>query len=131
AEALVRMVIDLAKVLDLRTVAEGIEDEAQAEQLSTLLCDEGQGYFFARPQPAAEIRALFAPRTTSPVTNGSVPQLDATVVEGARAVCALSAYCGAVHAERDVPVNARRRWLQVWSSLEPSWTPWAVVVRDR
>ena len=77
AEALVRMVIDLAKVLDLRTVAEGIEDEAQAEQLSTLLCDEGQGYFFARPQPAAEIRALFAPPTTSPVTNGSVPQLDA------------------------------------------------------
>ena len=62
AEALVRMVIDLAKVLDLRTVAEGIEDGAQAEQLSTLLCDEGQGYFFARPQPAAEIKALFTPQ---------------------------------------------------------------------
>ena len=130
AEALVRMVIDLAKVLDLRTVAEGIEDEAQAEQLSTLLCDEGQGYFFARPQPAAEIRALFAPRTASPV-NGSVQQVDATVVEGDRALSDLSADIGALHAELEVPVNARLRWLQVWSSLESSWTPWAVLVRDR
>ena len=131
AEALVRMVIDLAKVLDLRTVAEGIEDEAQAEQLSTLLCDEGQGYFFARPQPAAEIRALFAPPTTTPVTDGSLPQLDVTVVDGDRAVSDLSADIGALHAELEVPVNARLRWLQVWSSLESSWTPWAVVVRER
>ncbi len=71
AEALVRMVIDLAKVLDLRTVAEGIEDEAQAEQLSTLLCDEGQGYFFARPQPASQIKALFNPQRKSPLADGS------------------------------------------------------------
>ena len=129
AEALVRMVIDLAKVLDLRTVAEGIEDEGQAEQLSTLLCDEGQGYFFARPQPAAEIRALFAP--PSPAKDGAAPQLDVAVVEGDRALSDLSADIGALHAELDVPVNARLRWLQVWSSLESSWTPWAVLVRDR
>ena len=129
AEALVRMVIDLAKVLDLRTVAEGIEDEGQAEQLSTLLCDEGQGYFFARPQPAAEIRALFAP--PSPTKDGAAPQLDVAVVEGDRALSDLSADIGALHAELDVPVNARLRWLQVWSSLESSWTPWAVLVRDR
>ncbi len=80
AEALVRMVIDLAKVLDLRTVAEGIEDEAQAEQLSTLLCDEGQGYFFARPQPAADIKALFTPQPKSPSADSSVPQLDNAVI---------------------------------------------------
>ena len=131
AEALVRMVIDLAKVLDLRTVAEGIEDEAQAEQLSTLLCDEGQGYFFARPQPAAEIRALFTPHTSSLAADGLVPQLEVAVVEGDRALSDLGADIGALHAELDVPVNARLRWLQVWSSLEPSWTPWGVLVRER
>jgi diguanylate cyclase (GGDEF)-like protein len=131
AEALVRMVIDLAKVLDLRTVAEGIEDEAQAEQLSTLHCDEGQGYFFARPQPAAEIKALFAPEDNHPSADGSLPQLDVTVIQGDRVLADLGADLGALHAELGVPVNARLRWLQVWSSLETSWKPWAVVVRER
>ncbi|HEY0517992.1 MAG TPA: GNAT family N-acetyltransferase [Ilumatobacteraceae bacterium] len=131
AEALVRMVIDLAKVLDLRTVAEGIEDEGQAEQLSTLLCDEGQGYFFARPQPAAEIKALFSPRAKGLTSDGALPHLDAEIVEGERAVADLAADVGALHADLGVPVNARLRWLQVWSSLETTWTPWAVIVRDR
>ncbi len=139
AEALVRMVIDLAKVLDLRTVAEGIEDGAQAEQLSMLLCDEGQGYFFARPQPAAEIKALFTSQRQGhdesnnalPPANRSVLELDVDVVEGVRALADLSADIGALHSELGVPVNARLRWLQVWSSLESGWTPWAVLVRAR
>ena len=129
AEALVRMVIDLAKVLDLRTVAEGIEDEAQAEQLSTLLCDEGQGYFFARPQPAAQIKALFNPQTTTSFAQAAPRQFDVDVVEGD--LTDLSADLGALHAELDVRVNARLRWLQAWSSQETSWTPWAVTVRER
>ena len=120
AEALVRMVIDLAKVLDLRTVAEGIEDEAQAGQLSTLLCDEGQGYFFARPQPAAQIRALFAPQANVVSADGALPPLDVAVVEGDRVLEDLAADVGALHAELGVPVNARLRWLQVWASLETS-----------
>ena len=132
AEALVRMVIDLAKVLDLRTVAEGIEDEAQAEQRVTLLCDEGQGYFFARPQPAAAIRALFTPQTTASLSaDGSVRELDVAVIDGERVLADLAADLGALHAELDVPVNARLRWLQAWASLETSWTPWAVLVRER
>ena len=131
AEALVRMVIDLAKVLDLRTVAEGVEDEAQAEQLSTLLCDEGQGYFFARPQPAAQIKALFSPRKTAPASDGALPQVDVTVIDDASALNDLAADIGALHTELDVAVNGRLRWLQVWSSIETSWTPWAVVIRER
>ncbi|MEY2580424.1 MAG: hypothetical protein QOE09_273 [Ilumatobacteraceae bacterium] len=141
AEALVRMVIDLAKVLDLRTVAEGIEDGAQAHQLSTLLCDEGQGYFFARPQPAAEIKALFTPpgkhqeeeanRPHPHAVRSAVLELDVAVVEGDRSLADLSADIGALHSELGVAVNARLRWLQVWSSLETSWTPWGVLVRER
>ena len=131
AEALVRMVIELAKVLDLRTVAEGVEDEAQAEQLSTLLCDEGQGYFFARPQPAAQIRALLSPRSTVPVDDAPLPQLDAAVIEGAGPLNDVAADIGALHADLEIAVNGRLRWLQAWSSLETSWTPWAVVVCER
>ena len=131
AEALVRMVIDLAKVLDLRTVAEGIEDEGQAEQLSTLLCDEGQGYFFARPQPAADIKALFSPKSKVLLPGQPAAQLDVSVIEGDRALTDVAADIGALHADLDVPVNSRLRWLQAWSSLETSWTPWAVLVRER
>ncbi|HEY4608865.1 MAG TPA: GNAT family N-acetyltransferase, partial [Ilumatobacteraceae bacterium] len=131
AEALVRLVIDLAKVLDLRTVAEGIEDGAQAEQLSTLLCDEGQGYFFARPQPASDIRVLLNPRLRRPPIDPSLPQVDVEVVEGDRALSNLSADIGMLHASLGLPVNARMRWLEVWAMLEASWTPWAVVVRER
>ena len=131
AEALVRLVIDLARVLELRTVAEGVEDGDQAEQLSSLLCDEGQGYFFARPQPAAAIKALLTPQHKSAAANRSLPQLDVAVVEGDHVLADLSADLGALHAELRVPVNARLRWLQVWASLETSWTPWAVLVRER
>ena len=49
--ATLRMAINL----DLRVVAEGIEDEATMTQLRNLGCRFGQGYFFARPGPAAEI----------------------------------------------------------------------------
>jgi diguanylate cyclase (GGDEF)-like protein len=52
--ALVRAVIDLARSLQLTTVAEGVETPFHAALLHTLDCDRGQGYHFARPMPAAE-----------------------------------------------------------------------------
>jgi diguanylate cyclase len=48
---IVRAVVDLARNLGLRTVAEGVEDLATWEQLSHLGCDSAQGYFLARPMP--------------------------------------------------------------------------------
>ena len=48
---IVRAVVDLARNLGLRTVAEGVEDLATWEQLSRLGCDSAQGYFLARPLP--------------------------------------------------------------------------------
>jgi len=50
--ALARTIIALGQTLGLRTVAEGVEDEAQREQLRNLGCQLGQGYLFARPMPA-------------------------------------------------------------------------------
>ena len=47
--AVVQTLIELASVLDLRTVAEGIETEQQVHLLTELRCGGGQGYLFSRP----------------------------------------------------------------------------------
>lgn len=51
---IVQLVISLAKMLELRVVAEGVETPAQAEFLRGCGCDTLQGYLFARPMPAAD-----------------------------------------------------------------------------
>lgn len=43
------MVIELGRNLKLTVIAEGIEDDAQAQQLRQLGCHEGQGYLYAKP----------------------------------------------------------------------------------
>ena len=58
--ALVRAVVDLARGLELTTVAEGVETCEHAELLRLLGCDRGQGYLSARPAPAADITARLA-----------------------------------------------------------------------
>jgi EAL domain-containing protein (putative c-di-GMP-specific phosphodiesterase class I) len=54
ARTLVESIISIARRLGLRTVAEGIETEAQREILLDLNCDMGQGYLFAKPMAAAD-----------------------------------------------------------------------------
>jgi diguanylate cyclase (GGDEF)-like protein len=53
-EAIARTTIDLARHLDLRVVAEGIETAEVARRLLEIGCDSGQGYFISRPLPAVE-----------------------------------------------------------------------------
>jgi EAL domain-containing protein (putative c-di-GMP-specific phosphodiesterase class I) len=55
-------VIKIAKALNLRSLAEGVETAGQAGWLAKAGCDLAQGYFFARPLPAAEFAALLASR---------------------------------------------------------------------
>lgn len=57
--AIVHAMIAFAKTLRLNVTAEGIETRAQMEHLVGLGCDCGQGYYFARPMPGAELVALF------------------------------------------------------------------------
>jgi EAL domain-containing protein (putative c-di-GMP-specific phosphodiesterase class I) len=57
--ALTHAVIALGRTLSLRTVAEGVETEAQRARLRALGCEYAQGYLFARPVPADQVRALF------------------------------------------------------------------------
>jgi diguanylate cyclase (GGDEF)-like protein/PAS domain S-box-containing protein len=54
--ALVEALVQLAHVLKLETVAEGIETIEQLHHLEVLGCGSGQGYLFARPLPFEEIQ---------------------------------------------------------------------------
>ncbi|HEY0779118.1 MAG TPA: EAL domain-containing protein, partial [Gemmatirosa sp.] len=56
--ALARTIVTLGDALALRTVAEGVEHEAQRDSLRALGCVLGQGYLFARPMPPDAVSAL-------------------------------------------------------------------------
>jgi len=56
--SLVSAMISMGKNLKQRVVAEGVETEAQLAFLRKLHCDEGQGFLFGRPLPAAEFARL-------------------------------------------------------------------------
>ncbi len=59
AEKLIASIISMAHSLDLQVVAEGVEEQYQADYLSSLDCEYLQGYLFGRPVPEAEVPALF------------------------------------------------------------------------
>ena len=59
SRAIIRAIIDLARSLKIRVIAEGVETAQQLEQLRRLGCREIQGYLFSPPRPAAEIRQFF------------------------------------------------------------------------
>ena len=56
--AIVDAVISLAQRLNMEVVAEGIEQDEQADYLSARGCDYGQGYLFGRAMSATDVKAL-------------------------------------------------------------------------
>ena len=58
--SIMRFVVNLAKWLNLSTVAEGVETKAQLERLRDVGCDYAQGYYFSRPLPIPEFEKLLA-----------------------------------------------------------------------
>jgi EAL domain-containing protein (putative c-di-GMP-specific phosphodiesterase class I) len=48
-------IINLARSLRLKVIAEGVESEAQLDFLRVNGCDEMQGYYFSRPLPVDAI----------------------------------------------------------------------------
>jgi EAL domain-containing protein (putative c-di-GMP-specific phosphodiesterase class I) len=62
--ALTAAIIELAGILRLRPVAEGIERADQLEKLLALQCDLGQGYYFAKPLPLEAVDELLTTRQT-------------------------------------------------------------------
>jgi len=62
--AIVLAIVQMARALNLRTIAEGVETETLMECLRQCQCDEVQGYHIARPMPAAEF-SIFASKLES------------------------------------------------------------------
>ena len=53
--AITAAIISMAKSLNLKVIAEGVEDEAQMSFLRAHHCDEIQGYYFSRPLTADKV----------------------------------------------------------------------------
>lgn len=113
-----RAVIWLAQSLGLRTVAEGVESDAQCMTLRALGCDMAQGYYFSKAKPHADFVALLevSPtrcRRTSPAW-------------GPSALCALGAgtqHEGVTAARLDlywIPLGAGARVVQCSGRLYES-----------
>jgi len=56
--AMARTIIGLGKSLQLTTIAEGIETQAQEDLLREFGCDAGQGYLYNQPLPAVEVEKI-------------------------------------------------------------------------
>ena len=56
---IIKMIINLAKSLDLKVLAEGVETEEQYKILKDWGCDEYQGYYFSKPLPPTRLEELF------------------------------------------------------------------------
>ncbi len=59
-KAIIKTIINLAKNLDLRVIAEGVETIEQVNFLKKLKCDDVQGFFYSPPLPAEEVQQFIA-----------------------------------------------------------------------
>jgi diguanylate cyclase (GGDEF)-like protein len=69
-DTIIASIIDLGHRLGLVVLAEGVETAAAADRLARLKCDELQGYYFARPQPADVVHAWMQQRLVAPAQVG-------------------------------------------------------------
>jgi EAL domain-containing protein (putative c-di-GMP-specific phosphodiesterase class I) len=53
--AITTAIVKMAKSLNLKVIAEGVETDAQVSFLQSLRCDQIQGYYFSKPLPAEEV----------------------------------------------------------------------------
>jgi len=76
ARAIVSTIVQMAGVLGMRTVAEGVETERELAIIRDIRCDEVQGYLVARPMALAKLQDWLAGR---PVT-GPVDEVDSRIM---------------------------------------------------
>jgi EAL domain-containing protein (putative c-di-GMP-specific phosphodiesterase class I) len=70
----VRSTVDLARNLNLRVVAEGVEDERAWRRLEAMGCEVVQGFFMSQPVPAEEFDAWLE-GWSAPVPHPVAPDL--------------------------------------------------------
>ncbi len=59
SKTILRMIISLAKSLDMEVITEGVETKEQVNFLTEFGCDIFQGYFFAKPMPVEEFEEKY------------------------------------------------------------------------
>jgi EAL domain-containing protein (putative c-di-GMP-specific phosphodiesterase class I) len=55
-EQIIKAIISMAKALNKKTIAEGVENRKTLEKLLALGVDYIQGYYYAKPMPKEELR---------------------------------------------------------------------------
>jgi diguanylate cyclase (GGDEF)-like protein/PAS domain S-box-containing protein len=75
ARAIVRTMLELARILGMETIAEGVEEPAQLEVLGRVGCKAIQGFLVARPMTAPQLAALLErwPQMRRPQNSETLP----------------------------------------------------------
>jgi diguanylate cyclase (GGDEF)-like protein len=69
-----RAIVSLAQALNLKTVAEGVEQVQEKDYLRSIGCDDMQGFLFSRPLPVEQINYMFTRNLKNPVRNYWPPE---------------------------------------------------------
>jgi len=64
-----KAIVSLAQALNLKTVAEGVEQVQEKAYLESIGCDDMQGYLFSKPLPVEQINYMFTRKLKNPVRN--------------------------------------------------------------
>lgn len=70
-EQMTASIVELARIFNLKAVAEGVENVEQLARLQGMNCDYGQGFHFAKPLSAAEIMEMASAQAGVPRPAGS------------------------------------------------------------
>jgi diguanylate cyclase (GGDEF)-like protein/PAS domain S-box-containing protein len=76
--AIIAAIVGLANALDIRTVVEGIEDEAQLERVRALGCTLAQGYHLSVPKPADQMTQMLVGSRQVPAPRQPARTIDLT-----------------------------------------------------
>ena len=72
--AIVDTIVQLGRILELRTIAEGVENLQHADFLRATGCNEAQGYLFGKPMPAERFAELLAAQGARATGANTPPQ---------------------------------------------------------
>jgi diguanylate cyclase (GGDEF)-like protein/PAS domain S-box-containing protein len=95
--ALIGAIVHLARALDVRVVAEGVETAAQRDSLLLAGCDLGQGYLFSEPVTADEVLCWLLAAGTGAARPALIPSRDIVPAGGDdRTVATAGSFAGTV-----------------------------------
>jgi diguanylate cyclase (GGDEF)-like protein len=79
SSSIIKAIVTLSQALGMHTIAEGVETQAQLDELTALGCTEAQGYHLGRPIPAARLPMLVEVATRpEPGLLAATPTVEAT-----------------------------------------------------